>query len=111
MCCVVVAHCDRRGVLSLPLYAALQRIIITGQYFSHNQSYLEAVKYGRGLAYSPYQSCVVLTHENISCLTVPGVGANLMWQVGALTLEFPGISPLFFASSICSCRYRLWLLT
>ncbi len=94
MCCVVVTHCDTRGVPSLPLFAALQRIFIIGQYFGNKQSYLEAVKYGRGLAYSPYQSCVVLTHENISCLTVPGVGANLMWQVGVLTLEFPGISAL-----------------
>jgi hypothetical protein len=72
-----------------PHSASLQRIFIIGQYFGNNQSYLEAVNYGRGLAYSPFQSCVVVTHENISCLTVPGVGANLLWQVRAGTPVTP----------------------
>jgi hypothetical protein len=33
------------------------------------------------MIYSPYQSCVLISHENISCLTEAGVGANLAWQV------------------------------
>ncbi len=59
----------------------LQRISIIGEFFGNNQSYLQAVNYGRGLQYDPLLSCVVVTHENISCLTKPGVGPNLSWQV------------------------------
>ncbi len=59
----------------------IQTIYVIGQYFGNNQSYLQAVNYGRGLLYDPLLSCVVLTHENISCLTRPGVGSALSWQV------------------------------
>ncbi len=58
-----------------------QQIFIIGRHFGppSQPAYLESVTYGRGLAYST--KCTVVTHENISCLTVPGVGANMHWQV------------------------------
>ena len=84
----------------------LQRIFIIGQYFGNNQSYLEAVNYGRGLAYSPFQSCVVVTHENISCLTVPGVGADLFWQVRVGVLVYKSHMAPQRTPSTCIVSHR-----
>jgi hypothetical protein len=61
--------------------ASMQSIFIIGKFFGPQQSYLQSVLYGRGLMYNPFDSCRVVSHENISCLTVPGVGTNLLWQV------------------------------
>ena len=69
------------GLPWLPHCCAPQAIFILGSYFGNNQSYLQAVNYGPALLYDPLLSCVILTHENISCLTKPGVGAGLSWQV------------------------------
>ena len=84
--CVRVLRCldDACGIgqrVNVSVCPVGQLIYILGTNFGPPEmtTYLEAVSYG-GSLYFP-TNCKVVTYEKISCLTVPGIGFNLRWQV------------------------------
>ena len=58
-------------------------VVVIGENFGPaTPSYLQDVTYGpSGTEYTAQNCSVVVDHTHISCVTVPGVGANLRWVV------------------------------
>ena len=67
-----------------------QKVVIRGRYFgpgvedgSSGVHFLDSVRYGVGsrVDYDVTDTCHVVDHETIECVTVPGLGSLMSWQV------------------------------